>query len=103
MLKLAAGGILASRPTTNMIGNPYKADLIKDRIHTLELMKDLAHKYKQMPSGDVRDGIEAAIVELGAVSKRYAVMIDSAEPMPEKWVNYYKIMQKLESHGNSNK
>lgn len=81
-----------------MIGNPYKAELIKDRLDTLEMMKELAWEYKRMEPSDARDGVEECIKELGVVSKEYAAMIDRAEPMPEKWVKHYEIMEKFNAY-----
>lgn len=76
-----------------MIGNPYKAELIKDRLDTLELMKAMAWEYKRMEPGETRDGVEECIKELGVISKEYSVMIDKAGPMPEKWSAHYQVMQ----------
>lgn len=87
-----------------MIGNPHKADLISCRLDTLELMKELAWKYKASGSYEEREALEEAIKELGVVSKEYTVMIDNADPMPEKWVKHYEVIEKFNLYGtNRNK
>ncbi len=83
-----------------MIGNPRKADLLKVRRETLELMKTLAWKMSQLPEGELRAEYEKTIREMGQIALNYKAMMDKEdrEGVPEKWVRYYELMEKLDGN-----
>ncbi len=82
-----------------MIGNPRKADLLKSRADTMQIMTFLLEKvpYERDPSQ--RAELMEAIKKLGQISKETKELIEKEdrEGVPEKWVKYYEFIEKFNS------
>lgn len=85
-----------------LIGNARRAALLFDRVETLEQMRQLAFLMQKQTDPAVIAEYEKTIRIFGSISQRIGEMIEreDREGVPQKWVQYYQLMEKLDGLRN---